>query len=102
MLHSSVPREKNETKSELIFLRPCATLFVDHPCRLKSLSLVFAVVTSISLILHLFFCLLGSGHIIYPVHRVCAARDPSEAAEEPEHSSQLQAAIPSFGPPGSA
>lgn len=50
----------------------------------------------------LLLCLPGSGHVVHPVHRVCAARDPSEAPEEPEHSSQLQATVPSFRPAGPA
>ena len=46
--------------------------------------------------------LLGSGHVVHPVHRVRAAGDPSEASEEPEHSTELQAAVSPFRPAGSA
>lgn len=44
----------------------------------------------------------GPGHVVHPVHRLHAARDPGEAAEEPEHGSQLQAALPPAGSAGSA
>lgn len=36
------------------------------------------------------------------MHRVRAAGGPGEAAEEPEHGSQLQAAVPPLRPAGSA
>lgn len=44
----------------------------------------------------------GPGHVVHPVHRLHAARDPGEAAEEPEHGSQLKAALPPAGSAGSA
>lgn len=44
----------------------------------------------------------GPGHVVHPVHRLHAARDSGEAAEEPEHGPQLQAALPPSGSAGSA
>lgn len=38
--------------------------------------------------LFVFLRCVGAGHVIHPVHSVRSARDPCEAVEEPEHSSQ--------------